>query len=459
MQKESPRDDLDKLPSLEEGLISDKKTFEEVKEDLPSPLLISDTARNTIRDFLRTKLSGDEDGCYFFRRFDKLISSSPPISIVRHFGPDVYETLDSISDLDADTIKKNVEIKHKWFSGFTTARSIRDEHDILEGKEIYVHSGDYSQIDMSLNYTFKFSEARQLSSHISPRSEDLLFIYISNKNILSFSANKSQSGRKKIKPKADAWCIVSEQFLRAWTLIQFDWHESFDNYIAIGTPFSEREKALRDKLFIGNKLMTNSWLKHKLALEADNKIMTIEESREKYWYLRTEYVSRKWVDVYAALVLIARYGELPCPVNVPNNSCMIGLKLQQHRKVWSLPDVFVTMVLHKCARSLIITDHLHNYENWKNHSQAPTMLSIHGKQRGFLDDIHQIVYNPQILCKEVVPFSFPLLSQTIGMEKDVEDTENNTDAMFSMGTWAHIVKTGTINTPIASLNITNDSAL
>lgn len=411
------------------------------------------------------KLSGEEDGCYFFRRFDKLIRNSPPISITRHFGPDVYETLESVADLDEDTIKKNVEIKHKWFSGFTNARQIRDEHIILQGKEIYIHSSNYRQIDMSLNYTFKFSEARQLSSHFTPRNEDLIFIYVSNKTLSSLPSAESR-GRRKLKPKADAWCIVSEQFLRAWSLIQYDWHESFDKYIAVGTPFFEREKALREKLFIGNKLMTNSWLKRKLALEAEGKTMSIEESREKYWHLRTEYVSRRWVDVYAALVLIARYGELPCPVNVPNNSCVKGSQESHHRTSWCLPDVFVTMVLHKCASNLIISEHLPNYEVWKNHSSAPTMFSIHGQSRGFFDDIHQLAYSPQKVCaaKNSTGIPFPLLFESLAEEVNVAADEENVDLVI--GTWANIVKTGRQHNapdPMTALavppTITNDGDL
>ena len=39
--------------------------------------------------------------------------------------------------------------------------------------------------------------------------------------------------------------------------------------------------------------------------------MTKEESEEKYWHLRTEVASKKWVDVYTCIVLISVYGELP----------------------------------------------------------------------------------------------------------------------------------------------------
>jgi hypothetical protein len=475
-----------------------------LKESLNSnntpPLLISEKARTTIRDFLRNNLSNadnalsqNEGGCYFFRRFDRIISSSSPVSITRHFGPDVYETLNNVTNLDVETIKKSVEIKHKWFSGFTASRAIRDEHASLENKEIYLHSENYSQIDMSLNYTFKFSDVRQLRSHITPVNEDLIFIFISSNTLNSLKSstsstitNTTNSGNnknnKKIKPKADAWCIVSEQFLRAWTLIRYDWHESFDKYIAINTPISEREKALREKLFIGNKLMTNSWLKHHLSLAANGKTMDTEESRKRYYYLRTEYVSKKWVDVYAALVLIARYGELPCPVNVPNNSHNNSINkddLQEilyRRDAWSLPDVFVTMVLHKCAPNLIITDHLQNYNAWKDYSTSSTMLSIHGqKHKGFFDDIHQIKLNSLNLPSsdstksnntndvanfpalsflnsaatnmeywhaESKPFFESLKFKSIEIEPDINDSIDPPDMVINNNTWAGIVKMG-----------------
>jgi hypothetical protein len=435
----------------------EKDTF--TLSSTPPPLRISEEARLIIRDFLRQKFRGDGDGCYFFRRFNKLNNSSAhPISITRNFGPDVYETLNNLEGLDEDTIKKSIDIKYNWFSGFTDSRQIRDEHEALLNKDIYIHSNDYAQIDMSLNYTFKLSNVKQLNSHITPQQDDLLFLYVSNSSLQSILRNTTsqQNGtvlntnappKKHLKPRADMWCIVSEQFLRAWTLVCYDWHDSFNKIIPINTPVECREDALRQKLFIGNKLMTNSWLKRKLALQANGKSMSVTESREKYWHLRTEYVSRKWVDVYAAIVLISRYGELPCPVNVPNNQvndsnktgfsqknnihkvssdelvcitnntndnvetdskseapCLHNTSngggrendaLHYIRTTWSLPDVFVTMLLHKCSVGINITEHLINYNVWRDYSKSSMLFSIHGhnKNRGFFDDIHQHTYN------------------------------------------------------------------
>lgn len=418
-----------------------------VKNDSFPPLLLSSTAKNLIRDYLKGKLLGDGDGCYIFRRFDRLIKASPVSSITRHFGPDVYETLESVEGVDSEIIKKSVEIKHKWFSGFAYGRQLRDEHANLVNKEIYLHSSNYSQLDTSLHYTFKFSDARQLTSHITPRRDDLIFIFISNKTLSDFAIDKDQGPKKKrAKPKADAWCIVSEQFLKAWTLIQYDWHDSFDKYIPIATPFQEREKILRDKLFIGNKLMTHSWLKHKLSLEAEGKVMSAEKSRETYWYLRTEYVSRKWVDVWCALVLIARYGELPCPVNVPNNSKGSNdtkIDTQHHRNVWSLPTFFVTMVLHKCLPSnFFISEHLINYDIWKDYSTSSMLMSIHGHPRGFFDDIHQVSFNSNTSSQNTnKDFTFPFLKLQFVAEEQNEDI-NCTDVTPLTDTWANIVKMG-----------------
>ena len=399
---------------------------------LPPALSLSDEARITIRNFLRKKFSGDDEGCCFFRRFNVLLSSPKNlIEITNHFGPNVSQTLPSLEGISAEMLKKNVELKYSKFAGFTTTRSIRDEPNEYADKEIYIHSNNYCQVDLSLEFTFKFNKIRQLCSPVTPQSGDLIFIFISDKKS---DVKVEKDAKKPLKPRADMWCIVSEQFLHAWTLIQHDWHESFDKLITTNTPAEKKEMVLKEKIFSGNRLMTNSWLKYSLALAASGKAMTTEESKERYWFLRTEYASRKWVDIYAAIVLVGRYGELPCPVNVPNSKSVDPIRVS-----WCLPETFMTMFLQKGLGFLRISDHLVNYREWSAYSDASVMFSFFnkGKIKGFFDDIPTIklidqdgqkqTQNPNTTLS-ISATDFPAIIEIKHMQTIVDDR-----------TWAKIV--------------------
>lgn len=352
----------------------------------PPALSLSDETRFKIRTFLRKKFSGDGEGCCFFRRFDVLLySPSKLIEITNHFGPGVSQTISSLDDIPEKIIKKNLEFKYSNFAGFTSSRAIREEPIEFSDKEIYINSNNYCQVDLTLDFTFKFNKVSQLCNPVTPQTGDLIFIFISNKTV---SHNNVHTTKKSIKPRADFWCIVSEQFLHAWTLIQYDWHESFDKLIVASTPVEKKETVLREKMFSGNRLMTNSWLKYKLAIEDSGKTLSIEESKEKYWHLRTEYASRKWVDIYAAIVLVGRYGELPCPSNRPNNKSATT----PDRLSWNLPDIFMTKFLQKSLEGCEITNHLLNYDKWAPYSNASVMFSFYNKGmiKGFFDDLPTI---------------------------------------------------------------------
>lgn len=399
---------------------------------LPSALSLSDEARITIRNFLRKKFSGDDEGCCFFRRFNVLLSSPKNlIEITNHFGPNVSQTLSSLEGISPEMLKKNVELKYSKFSGFTTARSIRDEPHEYNDKEIYIHSNNYCQVDFSLDFTFKFNKKRQLCSPVTPQNGDLIFIFISNK---TSDAKNGKDNQRSLKPRADMWCIVSEQFLHAWTLIQYDWHESFDKLIATNTPTEKKEMVLKEKIFSGNRLMTNSWLKYNLALADSGKTMTTEESKERYWFLRTEYASRKWVDIYAAIVLVGRYGELPCPVNVPNSKSGDPTRIS-----WCLPETFMTMFLQNSLGNLCISNHLTNYSDWSSYSDASVMFSFFnkGKIKGFFDDIPTVKLIDQLNQKQMQKTNttlsisctdFPAIIETKPVQNIVDDR-----------TWAKIV--------------------
>lgn len=157
--------------------------------------------------------------------------------------------------------------------------------------------------------------------HTPPRVGDLVCIVANGTN---------RKGQVNVKE----WWVCSEQFLRAWTLIMFDDHVSF-------TKKAKTEERVRQKAMQGNGLATNSWLKLLRAHEDNNVPFDFEESVSRYWNLRCEITSRRYVHILNALVLMARWGELPSKHNVPQNA--VGLKTLK----WDLPENFVELVLGK----------------------------------------------------------------------------------------------------------------
>jgi hypothetical protein len=477
-----------------QGISSNEKPFcptEEKVFEVNKPLLIDEDIRLKILGFLRDKFSGGKDGKCFFRRIETVIPKSEPVQIVKFSSPDTFEHLKSIKNLTFQEIDRYVEITYRSFICITNPRPVRYEQDPdeLEDKEVFLHSNNYNQLDMSYDYTFDFPNGRENNSAkdklgfpVTPCVGDLAFIYISNSELSKFCSlkdggeaelnhdkpkqeksdklvketpkTKNDVGKKKkIFPKATYWCVASDQFLRAWTAIMFDWHETFDklvgnamniqtikivdskeagtfneseifarkfigenNFVADGTSSKEscvnevvtvvknKNTVLREKLFVGNKLMTNSWLKRKLALKFNNLDFPENEKKERFWYMRSEYISKRWVDTYCALVLIARYGELPCPVNVPNNN-----DNEPKRHFWHLPEEFISMIFSRSLGGKNVTqDLIINHDLWMKNTRAKQNLlskPFKGKVKlGFLDEIAKcrIDGNPRKTFSNVV---------------------------------------------------------
>ena len=135
-------------------------------------------------------------------------------------------------------------------------------------------------------------------------------------------------------PKAKFWFTCSEQFLRAWTLLIYDKHPSFEN--------NGEEPRMRNRNMSGNRLNTNSFRKFMLAHNQTRTVIDHHETINRYYYIRTELVSKNWCHVYSALVLMARYGEIPCYKNVPKNRGKGPSCIQ-----WNLPNKFVEILLKK----------------------------------------------------------------------------------------------------------------
>jgi hypothetical protein len=186
---------------------------------------------------------------------------------------------------------------------------------------------------------------------------------------------------------ASNWFICSHQFLHFWRAIMFEDHPSFKH--------SDEEKR-KKWLMSGCRLMCNGYLKWQEILqtvesskigdhishlkpraripvhgnslverssdkhpEMENLLSTCptccDEIKKRYWVMRTECESQNYVHIYAALVLIGKYGEIPSHDFIPNNCENIadsdyweeltGVRKKYDMKRWSLPDGFIEKIL------------------------------------------------------------------------------------------------------------------
>jgi len=225
-------------------------------------------------------------------------------------------------DYTNDEHERNLEFKYRKFFAFTAERTLRD-NDKYDGQTIFLASNKYSQLDFTEDCTLQFSKKRNMRTNtVPPRPGDLVCMVV------------SPPTHKRKNLEASFWFTCSEQFLRAWTLLMYDEHPSFE---AKG-----EEPRMRERYMSGNRLNTNSFLKYVLAHRQTRTALDREEAQIRYYRLRHEYVSKRWCHVYAAMVLLGRYGEIPTYQNVPGNrgdgpSCIR----------WDLPVRFVELLLGK----------------------------------------------------------------------------------------------------------------
>jgi len=397
---------------------------------------LSNQARQELLENLRYRLSGGEEGTVIFRTVQSVVPKDL-LRIQKFTSPDKFGenlgtlALDAMSSADRE---RYVQIDYRSFYGFTNARSMRKEHESLNGRQIYFRSDTFSQIDVTSNVTFDFSDSKHLCRPTTPCVGDLLCIFISNDNECYYSGSRENI-------RADKWFIASNQFLHAWTAIMYDRHETFDKLVGSKTAPADFEKILRKKLFSGNHLTTNGWRKFNQALAAEGKVMTEEQSIERYWHLRSEYASRKWVDIWAAVVLLARYGEIPGPMNVPNT-----LDNGPKRTAWDLPNAFISNVtweglpIHKLTKETLI-----NYNDWKDRVKTDYLFSEvkNGKviRSGFLDEFgcinKPILPSNKIPAQETSPETSEAIVPIISNEKEFPELPKST--------WATIVSKPVVN--------------
>jgi hypothetical protein len=333
-----------------------------------------------------------------------------------------YYDLNSYQSIDDDDLtkyreseyEKNIEERYRNFSGIVFNRKVRD-NDLYDGEPILFHSQNYSEFDIEK------MEFANCVNFVPPRNGNGDGTLASD--IICGTVDRTDKGLVYTK-----WFNCSEQFLRAWTAIMYEQHESFP------------EKDLRKWLYSGNRLTTNSyykWLlshyemkeveeftlpddfvqnlndpniaysnlsryymatsdyktlddidqhssdiaafsglnqysvsllnKNLVKVKRSNLVLTkqidCDEKMKRFYRLRTEHASRSWLHIYAALVLLVRYGEYPTDDNRPRIlNCLwikknTGQEDQYTVDHWSLPPLFVEKFIEMHGNVLNIDDY------------------------------------------------------------------------------------------------------
>lgn len=258
-------------------------------------------------------------GNLVFRRVTKVIAYEGDYICTEKFnvdmGGNIVSGLCKKGEIFTDDEKKRKVLEHYAnFAIFTSHTSIRKENDNVKG-EIYGNSQNYADFDL---FDFEFHPQNRT---LLPRVGDLV----------CGAVNVTDSGAQYA-----YWFVCSEQFLRFWTLVMFDKHESFDKILEKKGQTID-EETLRRKVLSGNHLMTNGFRKWMLSVsqtQIDGKTIVSEpeENEKRFWTNRTEAASA-YVHVYCCLILILKYMELPCESNVPNN-----INDGPYMIYWDLPE-------------------------------------------------------------------------------------------------------------------------
>lgn len=145
----------------------------------------------------------------------------------------------------------------------------------------------------------------------------------------------------------DKWFACSEQFMRMWTLIMYDWHSSFKK--SAKRPVRD-EKELLQWCLQGNTLVINGLARFRLnhIAEAGNRD-SAELKERNYRCDCPEPIARTNIHTYAAVVLMARFGITNLTgENVPR---LYNADLTEESRpvAWSVPKNMYNN-LKKCAQ-------------------------------------------------------------------------------------------------------------
>lgn len=136
---------------------------------------------------------------------------------------------------------------------------------------------------------------------------------------------------------AEKWCVVSEQMLRAWTMIVYPDHPTFaDKQHKPVDIYQLRKLSLQ-----GNYLTTNTCRKWVIGHRDQSLPVDPNQFKRRWWTFRTESRNSKWCHILPALVLMVRYGEPPVPENCPRNVPGPTNKNEPVNTTWDLPEDFL----------------------------------------------------------------------------------------------------------------------
>ena len=273
-------------------------------------------------------------GKLVFRRVASVTSVNAPC-IYRKKGYDhqgVFFTMDvsesNVHTLTPAEIKQNVA-EHSSNYRFTTYKTVLRSSDTYQNIIIRGLRRTKGNISDGLQMTSVLPEDVK---NVMPRIDDL---------VAGFVEKTVSPVDGQVIYVYSRWFICSEQFFHMWTAIMEPESESL--FPMPKTPPSEedREKIIRRHLMSGNRLCTNSFLKYQLGCQQSGMSFPLEEMVKRYYHLRTESPSIKYVHLYAAAVLMVRYGETPSDKNVPNNLDRFSPKLKE----WSLPERWLDITI------------------------------------------------------------------------------------------------------------------
>jgi len=266
-----------------------------------------------------------------FRRVGKVMAKPEDLVDTRWEIPretKVYHKGEVLPPFTEQETLQFVQERYSTFYFFTTTTALRS-NDKWGDIAIYGASNCYSELDV---YGASFLFPPRSQSQIPPRPSvrGANGKVMRQGDLICGLVSKPAPGRQN--PRFTRWFICSEQFFHAWTAIVHPENQSLGK-------FSADEDDVRRYLMSGNRLATNGYRKWLLSCQQSNVSSDDDELRKRFYLLRTERVSKEWVHVYAALVLILRYKELPGDHNVPNN-----LDNGPKMTTWDLPSGWLAKV-------------------------------------------------------------------------------------------------------------------
>lgn len=292
-------------------LLSEKSFRERIFEEtaVTVPLLkVGAAGEQTGLDKFRSKVVKNLKKLNF-RRVGNVVADSSNWVKTEFYQPqpdgsmtvDVYT--ESLPILTEDDYKRKTIEYYSEYNFYTTQKPLRTGEDKIGKEYIFCESKNQCYLNP---VTFKFDRTMSgEDSMILPREGDLICL------LPVFG----KGGRI---PEAKYWFICSEQFMRAWTLIIYNEHESFRELAFAFEEGVSREEMLKRKVFGGNYTMTNGYRKWILSCVQSLLISSPEEIEKRFWVVRSERMAREYIHMYSALVLMLRYREFPCENNIPN---------------------------------------------------------------------------------------------------------------------------------------------